>query len=176
LNNIRWLVRSKSDQAEPAIVKLSQLLRYILYHTQPETVPLDKEVEHIKDYVSLQQMRLTNDQSLSFTYSGSLQGKKIVPLLFIPIIENVFKHGEFTDAFKSEIQLVVEDDRVLFKAINLISQNVEEKDERESGIGLANVKKRLALHYPAKHILTFSKDNGIFKLKLEIILDRSQET
>ncbi len=176
LNNIRWLVRSKSDQAEPAIVKLSQLLRYILYHTQPETVPLDKEVEHIKDYVSLQQMRLTNDQSLSFTYSGSLQGKKIVPLLFIPIIENVFKHGEFTDAFKNEIQLVVEDDRVLFKTINLISQNVEEKDERESGIGLANVKKRLALHYPAKHILTFSKDNGIFKLKLEIILDRSQET
>ncbi len=175
LNNIRWLVRSKSEQAETAIVKLSQLLRYILYHTQPETVSLEQEIEHLKDYVSLQQMRLANDQSLSFTYSGDPQGTMIVPLLFIPIIENVFKHGEFTDSFQNQIRLEVEDDRVLFKTVNLISQKGEEKNERESGIGLANVKKRLALHYPGKHILTFSKGNGIFKLELEISLDRPQE-
>jgi len=161
--------------AETAVVKLSQLLRYILYHTQPETVSLEQEIEHLKDYVSLQQMRLANDQSLSFTYSGDPRGKMIVPLLFIPIIENVFKHGEFTDSFQNQIRLEVEDDRVLFKTVNLISQKGEEKNERESGIGLANVKKRLALHYPGKHILTFSKDNGIFKLELEISLDRPQE-
>src|SRR5258706_2736291 len=96
----------------------------------------------------------------------------IVPLLFIPIVENVFKHGEFADSFQNEIHLAVEGNRVLFRSINLISQKkVEEETESESGIGLANVKKRLALHYPATHSLTFSEDNGIFKLELEIILD-----
>src|SRR6185369_13982184 len=84
LNNIRWLVRSKSDQAEEAVMKLSQLLRYILYQTSQEKIELEKEIQHLKDYVSLQQMRLTEHQNIIFSYAADASNKTIVPLLFIP--------------------------------------------------------------------------------------------
>ena len=170
LNNIRWLVRSKSDQAETAVIKLSQLLRYILYQTNHEKVSIGKEVEHLKDFISLQQMRLTNEQAMVFSCSIDHDDNLIVPLLFIPIIENFFKYGDFTTSFQNKIDLKLNNGILLFRTENAIVTQPENKTNGESGIGLANVKKRLALNYPDKSLLKVSESDGIFKLEMELIL------
>ncbi len=170
LNNIRWLVRSKSDQAEAAVMKLSQLLRYILYQTNADKVSLRKEIEHLNDFVSLQQLRLANDQSITFSVKVDRDDYQIVPLLFIPIIENFFKYGDFTISYDNKIDLQVNNGVLRFKTENAILKLAEEKANGESGIGLTNVKKRLALHYPDKGALKYSEKDGVFKLELELIL------
>jgi hypothetical protein len=170
LNNIRWLIRSKSDQAETAVVKLSQLMRYILYQTNTEKVPLEKEVEHLKDFISLQQLRLA-EKSFSFTCDDNLNGVYIVPLLLIPVVENFFKYGNFHDASLNSILLTLQDRKVTFKTQNKILKAAEVKELEDKGIGLENIRKRLQLHYPNKHILKISDNGDIFVLEMEIILD-----
>jgi len=169
LNNIRWLVRSKSEHAETAVVKLSHLLRYILYQTDRDHVQLDKEIEHLRDYISLQQMRLTDSNMVEFFSQGDTTAKKIVPLLLIPIVENFFKHGDFEKA-GNRIDLIVTDNRLVFKTVNTIVKNSVETEPSESGIGLENVKKRLALHYPDHHYLSYFENGGLFFVNLEVIL------
>jgi hypothetical protein len=170
LNNIRWLVRSKSDNAEEAVMKLSQLLRYILYQTQQDKTDLDKEIDNLRDYISLQQMRLTGGEKVHFTCHGETAGKKIVPLLFIPIAENFFKYGNFNGSFSNAISLDVEGQRLRLTTENAVLPPSEGTPDPDSGIGLSNVKRRLALHYPGHHLLSHSEKGGIFKLELEIIL------
>ncbi len=170
LNNIRWLIRSRSEQAEAAVVKLSQLLRYILYHTQPETVPLSQELEHIEDYIALQKLRLPTPGSLSFRLDGDPAGKQIVPLLFIPLIENVFKYGDFATEGANSIAISITDDHVSLRTRNAISFQGDGKSATESGIGLSNVRKRLSLHYPGSHRLTIRESEGIYELELLITL------
>src|SRR6478609_3852531 len=169
LNNIRWLVRSKSDKAEEAVIKLSQLLRYILYQTNHDKVPVGKEIEHLKDFVSLQQMRLTNEQSMAFSCTIDKEDNLIVPLLFIPIIENFFKYGDFNTSFQNKIDLKLSNGMLVFRTENAIVTQTDKKTNEESGIGLANVRKRLALNYPDKSLLKVSESAGIFKLEMEII-------
>ncbi len=171
LNNIRWLVRSKSDQAEEAVMKLSHLLRYILYQTDQDKIPLDKEIENLRDYISLQQMRLTTQQRFLFSFSGETKDKWIVPLLFIPIIENFFKYVDFDSGFQNQIHLTMKGDHLLFKTENRIIKPTGAVNKEESGIGLANVEKRLQLHYPDNHVLSYSEKDGIFTLALEILLN-----
>lgn len=162
LNNIRWLIRSRSEKAEEAVVKLSQLLRYILYQTNDEKVPLQKEIENLDDLVSLQKMRLVDERSVTFTVKGDPAGKMITPLLFVPLVENVFKHGD-----GGTIELEIIDNRLIFKTGNNVR---EKKTEADSGIGVANVQRRLALHYPDKHFLVIDENNRTYHLSLEILL------
>jgi hypothetical protein len=169
LNNIRWLVRSKSDQAEPALVKLSQLLRYILYQTNAERVELIKEVEHLQDYVSLQRMRLPEKDAIEFTVTGEMQDKMIVPLLLIPIVENFFKHGKFDKGAAGKINLAVTGTQLLFQTQNTVLPKTE-NDEESSGIGIENVSKRLNLNYPGKHELKYFEKDAVYYLTLTINL------
>ncbi len=171
LNNIRWLVRSKSDRAEEAIIKLSQLLRYILYQTDQEKIALEKEIENLKDYISLQQMRLSGHERLSLSFKGDPSGRQIVPLLFIPLVENVYKYGDFGETIVNQIHMAIEEGQLFFTTENLVLKSVMATDKTESGIGLSNVKKRLLLHYPDKHRLDYFEKEGIFKLKLQLFLD-----
>jgi hypothetical protein len=170
LNNIRWLVRSKSEQAEEAVMKLSQLLRYILYQTNQDKISLEKELENLHDYVTLQQMRLTDHQNLQYSVEGSASGKTIVPLLFIPLVENVFKYGDFNGPFQNRIAVKIGRDQLNITTENQVLKAASESKTEESGIGLSNVKKRLMLHYRDTHILNYSERDGIFKLELELIL------
>lgn len=168
LNNIRWLVRSKSDRAEEAVIKLSQILRYILYQTDAEKVPLQKEVEHLRDYISLQQMRLVDASSLVFTIVGDPTGE-IAPLLMIPLVENVFKYGKFENTFLNKISLEITSGRVVFSTENRVQP--ASADKVDSGIGLTNLKKRLELHYPDHYKLNFGQTDDIFRARLEVILN-----
>lgn len=166
LNNIRWLVRSKSEQAEDAIVKLSHLLRYILYQTEAEEVDLEKEIDHLKDFIELQKMRILKPESLSVSIQGALNGKRIIPLLLLPLIENFFKHGDFTGNFQNSISIRVAGNHLMFKSENLIAA-VEDKAK---GIGFANVKKRLSLHYPSRYTLEYYEKESVFNVELNLNL------
>lgn len=169
LNNIRWLVRSKSENAEPALVKLSQLLRYILYQANANFVSLDKEVEHLQDYVSLQKMRLEENGKINFKVEGDLVNRRIVPLLLIPLVENFFKHGDFVNADRSVIDLTVHEQKLTFKTIN--KTLLSDKEAIDSGIGIDNLKKRLALHYPGNYAFKQWEEEGNYFVTLEINLN-----
>lgn len=170
LNNIRWLVRSKSDRAEEAVVKLSQLLRYILYQTNDERVALEKEVDNLRDLVSLQKMRLVNEGLVEFTVSGDVEGKMITPLLFVPLVENFFKHGDFDSGVPATISINVTGNRLVFRTENAVRVGVTAHGP-DSGIGITNVKKRLALHYPNKHLFRAEQKETKYELELELLLD-----
>jgi LytS/YehU family sensor histidine kinase len=168
LNNIRWLVRSHSENAEPALVKLSQLLRYILYQASNDRVSLEKEVEHLQDYISLQKMRIPEQESIRFEIAGKLEGRTIVPLLLIPILENFFKHGTFGPDANGLIMLTMHGNSLNFRTANKIAPRSPGAELDEKGIGLENVKRRLALHYPNQHTFRHYEDNGYYFVNLEI--------
>ncbi len=168
LNNIRWLTRQKSDKAEDAVVKLSQLLRYVIYQTNNEKVALAQEINHLQHYIDLQKMRLNEKDMVSFICEGDIEQYRIEPLLFIPFVENAFKYGLHSQ-YKSEIKvsIQVKDTTLLFFSENPIFENNLAK-EGESGVGIKNVQRRLALHYPHRHELQLREEEGIFRVTLSL--------
>ncbi|MEZ0611303.1 sensor histidine kinase [Fibrella sp. WM1] len=168
LNNIRWLARQKADQTEAAVVKLSQLLRYMLYQAQRDRVSLTQEIEQLHYYIDLQRMRLTDRQTVDFAVQGPVEGLLIEPLLFIPFVENAFKYGLHGQEKSSiSIQLSVEGQQLTFVVDNPLFAQASKSTE-DSGIGISNVAQRLTLHYPGRHILTYGEDKGRFRVKLVI--------
>lgn len=166
LNNIRWLVRSKADNAEEAVVKLSHLLRYILYQTDRDKVDLEPELNHLRDFIELQKMRIESPGAVQFSMTGDLSERQIVPLLLLPLVENVFKHGDFSGNYQNKIAITVSDATLIFKTENKISRSTE----KENGIGLSNATKRLKLHYPDRHLLHYFEKDDVFFFQLELIL------
>ena len=171
LNNIRWLTRQKSDKAEDAIVKLSQLLRYVIYQTNNEKVALAQEINHLQHYIDLQKMRLNEKDTVSFVCEGDVDKYRIEPLLFIPFVENAFKYGLHSQ-HKSRIKIGIEvqDNILLFFTENPIFDNNLPK-EGESGVGIKNVQRRLALHYPHRHDLQIEDSGGFFRVKLSLLVN-----
>jgi hypothetical protein len=189
LNNIRWLARKKSDQTEAAVVTLAQLMRYMLYQAQQDRVPLRQEVQHLRDYIDLQTMRLTHNHVVRFNCEGDLDAYRIEPLLFIPFVENAFKYGvhrqtemESTDDPTGQehikIGISVVDNTLTFCAENPTREPLTEPvaggADNSSGIGISNVKKRLSLHYPGQHELRLTHENNIFRVVLTLHLPHDQ--
>lgn len=170
LNNLRWLTRQKSDKAEEIVVKLSQLLRYMIYEAEAEKVPLIKEINHLEHYIDLQKIRLTSKDEVLLIYEGEIDSLIIEPLLFIPFVENAFKYG-LHSTNKSQIifKIIVQNKQLTFTAQNPIFEN-NLPPEGQSGIGIQNVRQRLALHYPDTHDLQIKQENGIFKVTLHLVL------
>ncbi|MBO0938786.1 histidine kinase [Fibrella sp. HMF5335] len=166
LNNIRWLARQKSQKTEDAVVKLSQLLRYMLYQAQRDHVPLTQEIEHLHHYIDLQQMRLNDRQTVDFAVEGPVERLQIEPLLFIPFVENAFKYGlHGQEAGHIQIRLAVHGDELHFSVQNPDFATSGASSE-DSGIGIANVAQRLLLHYPGRHNLHYGTENGVFRVNL----------
>lgn len=184
LNNIRWLARQKSDQTEAAVVTLAQLLRYMIYQAQQDRVSLRQEVGHLNDYITLQKMRLTAQHTVRFDCEGDIDAYQIEPLLFVPFVENAFKYGVHGgQPGHIHIWLRVTDDTLTFGTENPVSVATRtgassarpdwppnRGANEDSGIGVANVQKRLALHYPGRHDLHLSEHNGQFRVKLTLHL------
>lgn len=165
LNNIYSLVYKKSEQALPAILKLSELMRYNMKDSQTDKIELSKEVDYIKSFIHLQTLRIENAQ-VNFTINDNINSIKIAPLLLIPFVENSFKHGVVDNPEKPfEINLHTEKNIVNFTVKNYIRQG--NKDE-SSGVGLQNVQRRLQMIYPGKHQLTVSNDNNQYICQLQI--------
>jgi hypothetical protein len=165
LNNIYSLVYQKSEQALPAILKLSELMRYNMKDSQTDQIELGKEIDYIKSFIHLQVLRIKN-AAVNLSIQPDIASVKIAPLLLIPFVENSFKHGITDDPEKPFlIRLSTEKHLLKFSIKNHIRQG--NKDE-SSGVGLKNVQRRLQLIYPGKHTLTITNDNQQYICELEI--------
>ena len=172
LNNLVALARKKSDSLEPAIVSLSQLMRYMLYESDDYRVSLSKEVDYIKSYISLQMLRFGNAVKTNVDVKNDVDLYTIEPMLLIPFVENAFKHGTGTlDTAVINISLSVDEAKRLmhFNVTNDVGPADDSKDS-SSGIGIANVRRRLAILYPEKHELSISTTPDQFTVDLTIYL------
>ncbi len=170
LNSLYALTLKKSDQAPSTVLKLSNMMRYMLYECNDKTVTLEKEIEYIRNYIDLESIRTTSANSVTLEIEGDASNKQIMPLLFSPFIENSFKHGLNTiDDGYIDIKLKIMEDHLFFTIINTYSQE-EYGKATVGGIGLENVKRRLNIVYPENHMLTIKKREKEYEIELYIKL------
>ena len=171
LNNIYSMVDISPEQAKKSIHSLSKLMRYMLYETNMDVVPLSKEIDFIKKYIDLMKLRVSDKTEVSYNFPEEETGIKIAPLLFISLIENAFKHGvSATKESYINISMTSNEKTVQFAIEN---DNFPKKtdDKSGSGIGLQNVEKRLQLLYPNKHSFNTSVKDNRFLVHLEIEIE-----
>jgi sensor histidine kinase YesM len=170
LNSIYSLVLKKSASAPMALVRLSDILRYVIYESNEARVPLHKELTFLSNYVALQKLRMRDQDSLTFDTDGVLDQQKIAPLLLIPIIENTFKHGEkgSQEGFRASIEVRINDSEVYLHAVNNVASVDIMKGEKDKGTGLDNLRKRLEMIYPKQHQLQIHPTQDTFTVDLKI--------
>ena len=168
LNNIHAMVDIDTEKAKALILELSKLMRYVLYEGANSTVPLQHEVDFLNNYLTLMRIRYTEKVKIDVDIPASVPDRNVPPLLFIPFVENAFKHGvSYQKESFIHIQLLIDDDTLSFVCRN---SKIDEKDEEHGGVGLANVKKRLQLIYGDNHSLDITDDNKVFDVHLSIPL------
>jgi len=171
LNNMVALARKQSDQLEPSLIKLSSLMRYMLYETDEEKVSLEKETEYLQSYIDLQQQRFGKKVIINVTLCQADKLYDIEPMLLIPFVENAFKHGTgLIENAQIDIEMKAERNILYFSVSNKYDHASIEVKDKASGIGLANVQRRLELLHPAKHKLDITRDNNLFTVSLKINL------
>jgi two-component system LytT family sensor kinase len=172
LTNLVSLARKKSEQLEPALIKLSELMRYMLYESDEKKVDLSKEVEYLKNYINLQELRFGYNVAIktNISVAGNKPGYTIEPMLLIPFVENAFKHGIGVNEPLIEINLGIENGKLEFDVKNRYDDNAQESKDESSGIGLENVQSRLMLLYPHEHTLAIKKENNLFHVHLNLQL------
>jgi sensor histidine kinase YesM len=169
LNNIYSLVYNKSDEAPEAVMKLSSIMRYMLYDSNTDVVPVIKEIEYLNSFIELQQLRLTQKGFVEIKVLGSMEERTIAPMLLIPFVENAFKHGDKNHEPGISIQLVLQPERLIFSVENFIKNGNNMPAEDSGGFGLQNIKRRLGLLYPDKHELKISTLEDKYKIELSIL-------
>jgi len=172
LNNIDALVRKDPEQASELLIKLSVQMRYMLYDSNTEKISLSSEVEFIKDYISLQKLRMRNQKAVRFLLNGEFKTRVIAPMLFIPFIENAFKHcsdKEHTGAI--EIEITENNEQLDFFITNLFDPDDTGIKDKRGGIGLDLVRRRLKLIYPDRHFLEIVDENNRYTVRLNIQLN-----
>ncbi len=174
LNNL-YSKALEGDKETPALIhRLARIMRYMLYESDDNLVPLKKEIEHMSDYIALQQLQIEGRGVVDFRVSGvEDESLKIAPLLIIGFIENSFKHSfsELTSGIKIVIHLNVEKDQLFLHCSNPFSEGDEKvHDDLPKGIGLKNIQSRLALLYPDQHKLEIRKEEGYFIVDLQLTL------
>ncbi|MFD2942413.1 sensor histidine kinase [Flavobacterium notoginsengisoli] len=167
LNNIYSMVYFQSDKSLIAIDKLSQIMRFTTYESQKEKIRLSDEVDYIKAYIELEQLRHQENVLVTFDVEIKNEFEEIPPYILSPLVENALKHGEVSDSEPIEIQLKVSSEKLIFKVKNKIGT---QKKDSLGGIGLDNLQKRLQIHYPAKQQLKINNEENHFTAELEIDL------
>lgn len=170
LNNLYYLAFSKSDNATIVIDKLSKMMRYMIYDSNHPTVSLSKEIDYMNNYISLERLRLNDEVDIHFDINGPIEKMKIVPLILITFLENAFKHGLGNQqGAYVKASIVVEGSTCTYTVENSHVPGANEKIEK-SGIGLQNVKRRLALSYPEKYDLQIEDSENKYFVKLKLTL------
>ncbi|MCE6991874.1 sensor histidine kinase [Dyadobacter sp. CY323] len=170
LNNLYALTLKKSDLAPDVVLKLSEMMEYMLYDSDDPKVALGKEISYLHNYIALEKIRYDHDADISLQVNGDPDGKEIAPLLILPLVENAFKHGLSKKAENgwlhgkinvspSSLEVTVENNKSAGLTV-----------EGKGGIGLENLRKRLELLYPARHLLQIDDSNESFKVFMEIQL------
>ncbi|GGH21992.1 sensor histidine kinase [Mucilaginibacter phyllosphaerae] len=168
LNSIYSLAYQKSDTTPEAILKLSEIMRYMLYECNDNKVDLDKELQYLQNYIDLQKIRFGNHAFINFEVNGAVTNQQIVPLLLISFIENAFKHGIANDAAAPiTMRINVDDGHLSFFIRN--KKHTHNRDA-SGGIGLANVRRRLNLLYPGKYNLDIRDEADTYTCQLSLVL------
>lgn len=175
LNSIYALTLKKSDNAPEIVVKLSEMLRYMLYECNEKLVPLTKEVNYVKNYLALEQLRHGGKIDIDFTLEGEVDGQMLAPLLFVPFLENSFKHGAsrtIKDGYVRVHMRVIDQDQIQFEVENNKPDTIPMANHelKSGGIGLANLDRRLNILYPSKHKLTIKDSPNVYRVILDLSL------
>ena len=166
LNNIDSLITDDAEKASYSLNKLSEMMRYMIYESERNAVPLKDEVNYIENYIHLQKIRNSYPDNITFRVSGDIQPVEIAPMLFLPFIENAFKHSALNNKYnKVDISLNVGSNSLHFICSNTMQEKSIEKD-KTSGIGLDIIKKRLELIYPNIHTLNVEQTENEYKVSL----------
>jgi sensor histidine kinase YesM len=170
LNNIDSLIFSNPEKASELLIRLSDIMRYMLYDSSTEKVPIEKELHYLNNIIDLQTLRIKNKDFIQFTVEGDAGSLMISPMIFIPFVENAFKHCDKTSKSPGiEINIQIQNSSVSLFTKNYIPEKEVSKDE-VGGIGMYNVKRRLELLYPNKFNLEIKKTKETFSVFLNIDL------
>ena len=173
LNNIYSLAQLKSDKTPDAILHLSDILRFVTYESTQDFVDLSYELKHIHSFIQLQYLKDEDQSNMQINIDPANGHFKIAPLLLIPFIENSFKHSDHEDKAHGwiKIDIIAKDGKISMTCENSISTKARSNMEKH-GVGMENVKKRLALIYPGRHRLTIKDNLQSYKTELEIQLEK----
>ncbi|WP_138991331.1 sensor histidine kinase [Larkinella sp. C7] len=173
LNNLYALTLKKSELAPEMVLKLSEMMEYMLYDSDNAYVPLEKEISYLQSYINLERIRYRDYSDISLKIDGNTDGQEIAPLLLLPLVENAIKHGVGKQAANARLHstLYVNQSEVQFTVEN--SKPAASPKAEKGGIGLANLRKRLELLYPGRY--TFHTEDGpeSYKASLRIVFSAS---
>ncbi|GGA84635.1 sensor histidine kinase [Puia dinghuensis] len=175
LNSIYSLSLKKSERSPGVVLRLSELMHYILYEANASSVLLTDDLLHLTNYIGIEQTRFADRLDLSFQYSGDIENKTITPLLLLPFVENAFKHGLVNELDKAwiTIDLKVAGGQLYFKTAN--SYSAVSKPVSSTGVGLTNVRRRLELVYPGRHELNIVQQDQVFSIDLKLQLHEQDQ-
>ena len=170
LNNISCLTQIDADKAQDTVMQLSDLLRYAMYETNNPKVPLEGEVEFMRNYIELMKLRCNEMTKVGFETNIENREALVAPLIFISLVENAFKHGANSNAPATiDISLTQKDDTLVFNCDNTNNPKPT-KDRSGSGIGLENTRRRLDLLYPGRYTWEQSLENDIYHIRITLKL------
>jgi LytS/YehU family sensor histidine kinase len=175
LNNIYSLTSQESPEAPAAVavLQLAELMRYLLYESAADTVPLSKEVSHLQSFLSLQRLRLpgASAESLRFNIATDIPPHyPIAPMLLLPLVENAFKHGDLTARpYVVDMRLALHQDRLEFNMRNGIRRAILPEAKSPGGVGLVNLRRRLQLLYPERHELRVDESATHYHVTLMLL-------
>ena len=167
LNTIYGFALKKGEETPKMILKLSNLLDYILYQIEKPSVSLENEIYHLQDYISLEKLRFHDTLQVNLIKESAVENINIAPMMLIPFVENSFKHGAIVNGVLV-INILIKkiDNTILFEVEN----SIIEKSKSEGGIGLENIQKRLKMLYPNAHTLEINENDQRFKVSLTLQL------
>jgi len=169
INNIDALILKDRVAASDYLNKLSDIMRFMLYETKPIQILLSKEIEYIEKYIALQKIRTSNSDYVHLTITGNIGSKQIAPMIFIPFIENAFKHAnnkKLENAISIEISVMAQ--KIQFRCENKFDSKPSAR-QPDSGLGNELIQKRLNLIYAEKHMLEVTKTEDLYSVNLTII-------
>jgi LytS/YehU family sensor histidine kinase len=170
LNNINSFSSHDPEKTSYAIIKLSEIMRYMLYEASNEKVFLANEIAYINNFIALQKLRFKETDFVHFTTEGPIAGILIPPMIFLPFIENAFKHGTFSVANAIEIYLKSEKNHLTFSCKNQIKKSTETGQKQSGGLGMKNIQRRLEILFPGHHELRIREEKNTYLVELNIDL------
>ncbi|MFC4721744.1 sensor histidine kinase [Geojedonia litorea] len=177
LNNLYSHTLDASPKSPEIVMKLSGLLRFMIYESNSARIPLSTELELLQYYISLEQLRYGDRLEISLTISGAIEKYQIAPLLILPFLENAFKHGTSRqiDQCWISFDLAMENKMMRFKLVNSIDPNADDNLDKLGGLGLQNVKRRLQLLYKDQHSLHLVRLDEVFVVTLDLTLEELED-
>ncbi|MFH0895893.1 MAG: histidine kinase [Bacteroidota bacterium] len=174
LNNIHAMIDFDKDKSREAIIRLSKLMRYLLYETEHSNTTLSKEIEFLNNYIELMRLRISNKVAIRFHFPDVIPNISLPPLIFISLIENAFKHGiSYQEYSFVETSLSCDAGQIVFKVRNSRHVSSAREENLASGIGLENIKNRLNLLFPNRYTLEISEREKEFEVTLTLNLNEN---